>query len=49
MEYQKIINLLDNTPTNNQSTKFRTKNWAEINDESTILTIIVKLNLKLQC
>ena len=29
MEYQKIINLLDNTP--NQSTKFRTKNWFEIN------------------
>ena len=32
MEYQKIINLLDNTP--NQPTKFRTKNWVEINDES---------------
>ena len=32
MEYKKIINLLDNTP--NQPTKFRTKNWAEINDES---------------
>ena len=31
MEYQKIINLLDNTP--NQPTKFRTKNWVEINDE----------------
>ena len=29
MEYQKIINLLDNTP--NQSSKFRTKNWVEIN------------------
>ena len=29
MEYQKIINLLDNTP--NQSTKFRTKDWFEIN------------------
>ena len=29
MEYQKIINLLDNTP--NQPTKFRTKNWVEIN------------------
>ena len=28
MEYQKIINLLHNTPTN-----FRTKNWVEINDE----------------
>ena len=32
MEYQKITNLLDNTP--NQPTKFRTKNWVEINDES---------------
>ena len=30
MEYQKIINLLDNTP--NQSSKFRTKNWVETND-----------------
>ena len=29
MEYQKIINLLDNGP--NQPTKFRTKNWVEIN------------------
>ena len=28
MEYQEIINLLDNTP--NQPTKFRTKNWVEI-------------------
>ena len=32
MEYQKIINLLENTP--NQSRKFRTKNWVEVNDES---------------
>ena len=32
MKYQKIINLLDNTP--NQPTKFRTKNQVEINDES---------------
>ena len=32
MEYQKIINLLENTP--NQPTKFRTKKWVEINDES---------------
>ena len=27
---KKTIKLLDNTP--NQPTKFRTKNWAEIND-----------------
>ena len=31
MEYQKIINFLDNTP--NQPTKFRTKSWIEINDD----------------
>ena len=31
MKYQKIINLLDNTP--NQPSKFRTANWVEINDE----------------
>ena len=32
MEYQIIINLLDNT--SSQLSKFRTKNWVEINDES---------------
>ena len=32
MEYQKIILLLDNT--RNQLSKFKTKNWVEINDES---------------
>ena len=32
MEYQKIANLLDNT--SNQPSKFRTRNWVEINDES---------------
>ena len=32
MEYQKIINLLDNSP--KQPAKFRTINWVEINDES---------------
>ena len=32
MEYQLIINLLDNRP--NQPTKFRTKNYVEINDDS---------------
>ena len=31
MEYQKIINLLDNT--SNQPSKFRTKKMVEINDE----------------
>ena len=32
MEYQKIINLLENT--RNQLSKFRMKNWDEVNDES---------------
>ena len=32
MEYQKIANLVDDT--SNQPSKFRTKNWVEINDES---------------
>ena len=31
MEYQKIANLIDDTP--NQPPKFRTKNWVEINNE----------------
>ena len=30
MEYQKIANLLDNA--SNKPSKFRTKNWVEIND-----------------
>ena len=32
MEYQKMTNLLDNA--SNQPSKFRTKNWVEINGES---------------
>ena len=32
MEYQKKANLLDST--SNQSSKCRTRNWIEINDES---------------
>ena len=31
MEYQKIANLLDSA--SNQPSKFRTRNWVEINDE----------------
>ena len=31
MEYQKIINLFNNTT--NQPSKFRAQNWVEINDE----------------
>ena len=33
MDYQKIANLLDNKASN-QPSKFRTRNWAEINDEN---------------
>ena len=32
MKYQKIANLLDNA--SNQPSKFRTRNWVEINDEA---------------
>ena len=32
MEYQKIANLIDDK--SNKPSKFRTKNWIEINDES---------------
>ena len=32
MEYQKIANLIDDAT--NQPSKFRTRNWVEINDES---------------
>ena len=32
MEYRKIINVLENTP--NHPSKFRTKNWVKLNDES---------------
>ena len=30
MEYQKLANLIDDA--SNQSSKFRTKNWVQIND-----------------
>ena len=32
MEYQKTAKLIEDA--SNQSSKFRTKNWVEINDES---------------
>ena len=32
MEYQKIVNLIDDAP--NQPSKFKTRNWVEINGES---------------
>ena len=48
MEYQKIANLLDSA--SNKPSKFRTKNWVEINDEARVHTLIInKLNLKHQC
>ena len=52
MEYQKIINLFDNTP--NQPTKFKKKNLVEIKDDVNTnsqkkITPIVKSNLKVQC
>ena len=31
MKYQKVVNVLDNTP--NQPSKFRARNWFEINDD----------------
>ena len=33
MEYQKIVNLIDDNALN-QPSKFITRNWIEINDES---------------
>ena len=32
MEYQTIINLLDNTP--NQPSQIKTENWVEVSDDS---------------
>ena len=48
MQYQKIINFLDDTP--NQTSKFQTKYWVEkvmIHVER--ITPKVKINSKLQC
>ena len=48
MEYQKIANFLDNV--SHQPSKFRTKNFVEINDESREHTLLIdKLYLKHQC
>ena len=35
MEYQKMANLLDDA-SSNQPSKFKTKNWVEVNDESRV-------------
>ena len=55
MEYQKIINLLDNIQ--NELSKFRTKYWVEINDKSRerhkasdqtkFKTLMIRLNLRI--
>ena len=48
MEYQKRINLLDNTPS--QTSIFRTKSWVEIMfNHGENVKIIIKMDLKLQC
>ena len=48
MDYQKIINLLDNTL--DQPSRFKTTNWVEIiMNHVEIMTKIIKLDLKLQC
>ena len=47
MEYQKIINLLDNM--SNQPYKFKTKNWIEINDDRNGTYDKKILSIKLQC
>ena len=48
MEYQKISNLIDDA--SNEPSKFRKKNWVDINDESrkkyTMLTVKSNLNLQ---
>ena len=47
MEYQKT-SLLDNAP--NQRSKFRTKNWVKINNDSLEMHKTKgKLNIKFQC
>ena len=48
MEYQKMINFLDNTP--NQPPKFRTKYWIEkmINQKECVIPIVA-LDLRPQC
>ena len=48
MEYQKIVNLLENT--SNQPTKFRAINWVQKNDDlcgmyNSKLNLIFKSNL----
>ena len=46
MEYQKIANLLNDG--SNKPSKFRTRNWVEINDDVRGI-YSPKLDLKYQC
>ena len=47
MQYQKILNLLENT--RHQKSEFRTKNWVEVNDKSRGRSMLTaKSNLKLR-
>ena len=48
MEYQKIANLIDDA--SDQASKFKTKNWVEINNESRgTYNVNSQSNLKLPC
>lgn len=42
MEYKKIINLLENS--NNPLSKFRIKNWFQVNDDVPRINSVVKTN-----
>lgn len=42
MEYKKIINLLENS--NNHLSKFRIKNWFQVNDDVPRINSVVKTN-----
>ena len=47
MEYQKIANLLNNAST--QPSRFRTKNWIEVNNDSQGAYTNAYIKFKLQC
>ena len=47
MEYQKTINLLDDTPS--QISKFRTKNWFKMMTHMKRVIPTVKLSLRPSC
>ena len=50
MEFQKIVNVLDTAPNDENLPKFTTKKWIEVYDQSERNTALTKkLELKLQC